>query len=188
MFAVLSGGDYICILFILLSVAAVYDFTTEKIPNELILIGIISGFVYRIPVCGEYSVAVLLRDLFLPLLIFFIFFILKVFGAGDIKLLMVCGLFLGTDVNLCCICLALAVAAMSGLIRLLIHGILLSRFESLLRHIQTSVQMVKRGGGEIGSYLEKSEKEKVSKVHFSFPILLGALGAVLITPGAAVRF
>ena len=165
----------------MLTVAVVYDFTTEKIPNELIIIGLISGLAYRL-LCGkDISVGKLMLDLFFPLILFFLFFVLRLFGAGDIKLLMVCGLFLGTNNNLRCICLALAVAAMNGLLRLFIHGKFRKRFDSLLRHVKTSLCVIKQGGREIDSYLTKEKAEKVAKVHFSLPILLGVTLTLLFT-------
>ena len=159
----------------------VYDFTTEKIPNELIIIGLVSGLIYRLLYGKDISVGKLMLDLIFPLILFFLFFVLRLFGAGDIKLLMVCGLYLGTNNNLRCICLALAVAAMNGLLRLFIHGKLRKRFDSLLRHVKTSLCVIKQGGREIDSYLTKEKAEKIAKVHFSMPILIGVTLTLLIT-------
>lgn len=166
-----------------MSAAVVADFTDEKIPNGLILTGLVTGLYYRIVICRETSAAVILADLFFPLLIFFIFFILKAFGAGDIKLFIICGLFLGTTKNLLCICLAFAVAAMNGLLRLLIQGILLSRFETLLRYMKCTAQKRIGGSREIEVYLSKERKEEAAKVHFSMPVLIGATLTLLITGG-----
>ena len=167
-------------LFILLATAVVYDFVSEKIPNYLIVIGLFAGVVYRLIFCRDAAVGKIFFDLFFPFFLFFIFFVIKAFGAGDIKLLMICGVFLGTSDNLWCIALALAAAAMIGLVRLLIHKTLLTRFGSLFRYFKKLALHYKYRNGEIEPYLAGERLRGFGKIHFSLPILIGAVMTVWI--------
>lgn len=173
------GGGFIAVLILIVAAAVAFDFASEKIPNILIILGILAGLYYRIGFLHDGAIGKIVFDLFFPLMLFFIFFVIKAFGAGDIKLLMVCGLFLGTANNLRCICLALLTAAMIGLFRLLIQGKLLSRFGSLFLYLKFLVVKLRYGNGEIEPYLSKERTERVAKIHFSLPILTGVLLVVL---------
>lgn len=157
-----------------LSVAVLYDFRYEKIPNALILIGLVFGFFYRIVVCGDLRAGSILFGIIFPLILFFPFFVIKAFGAGDIKLLMMTGVYFGTEFNLRCIVLALLVAAMVGLVRLVVHKRILSRVDSLFGYLVILARL--RGGktGKSVSYLTGERKEEVAKIHFSLYVLIGA--------------
>ena len=96
----------------------------------MIAAGLIMGILYRIVIKGERRIPVLLLDLFLPLILFLAFFAIKAIGAGDVKLFMVTGIFLGSKCNLLCIGLALLLAASYGLVRLIQGHHLLSSYLS----------------------------------------------------------
>ena len=76
-----TGGVFIVVLILYLSVAVLYDFRYEKIPNMLILIGFIFGFFYRLAVCKDVLSVSMIFGIFLPLILFFPFFVIRAFGA-----------------------------------------------------------------------------------------------------------
>lgn len=162
-------------MILILSVATVFDLRCEKIPNELILIGLLSGGFHFFSFGLRQNIGNYILGIFLPLILFFPFFVIKAFGAGDIKLLMMTGSFLGSKSNLRCIGLALLAAAMVGLVRLSTHTIILSRFDSLFRYIKN---LLRKSNGTVGSshppYLTKERKEEYAKIHFSIYVLIGA--------------
>ncbi|MBQ6638859.1 MAG: prepilin peptidase [Lachnospiraceae bacterium] len=166
-------------LFLLLSGAVIFDFTGEKIPNFIILSGLVMGLFYRFIICGETRVSCILLDIALPFLMFFLFFAVKAIGAGDVKLLMVTGLFLGSRRNLWCIFAALSVAAIYGLCRLILSHKLLLRVGSLFRYLRYLVSAIRNRNGEIVPYLSGERMEKTGKIHFSLPILIGAAFSIL---------
>lgn len=79
---------HICLLAIILFAAALSDIKTMKIPNRLILIGLVLGFLYMPSIKG-----ILFKLLYLGIL--FIFGMFGMLGYGDIKLWMVIAVFLG---------------------------------------------------------------------------------------------
>nr|WP_279589593.1 prepilin peptidase [Coprococcus eutactus] len=81
------------------SMAVVSDFRDWRIPNRLIAVGMIQGFlmsaVVRGPCDGLLSSV---AGCVIPMVILFVLFHKKALGAGDIKLLATAGTFVGTDV------------------------------------------------------------------------------------------
>ena len=165
---------YIVALLLLLFGAVISDLVSEKIPNFIILSGLVTGIFYRFVICGETRVDKVILDILLPFFLFFVFFAVKAIGAGDIKLLMVTGLYLGSGKNLWCMFLALSIAAVIGLVRLILGHKLLSRFGSLLRYIKSMAHNNFLRSGETVPYLSGERLEKTGKIHFSLPILFGA--------------
>ncbi|MBR1816127.1 MAG: prepilin peptidase [Lachnospiraceae bacterium] len=89
----------VCILCTLLAFfAMIYDLRTYKIPNVLCVIGILSGIVFNIIFHGFSSVKNSLTGIVCPIGILFIFFCLRIIGAGDIKLLSAIGAFISFGV------------------------------------------------------------------------------------------
>ena len=168
------------VLILLLSTAVIFDFIDEKIPNALIVIGTLCGLYYRLGILRETSVGRLLLDYTFPLLLFFLFFAVKAMGAGDIKLLMVCGLFLGTAKNLWCIGLAVAIAAMVGIVRLLIHKRLRLRVVSLFRYFTKLIEELCAGNREMNPYIVKEQLDAAAKIHMAMPIFLGAVVTIFL--------
>lgn len=91
--------DYYFILMIFLGAAVVSDFCFWRIPNQLILAGLISGIMSGI---FHNGMAVGLRHSLtgglLPLICLILLFRFKVIGGGDIKLLSLTGSFVGADI------------------------------------------------------------------------------------------
>ena len=82
-------------LTIFLSAAVLLDFRFDKIPNPLIITGIFTGFLINGSFRGAHGLADALAGGLLPFLLLFLLHILSMIGAGDIKLFMVAGAFLG---------------------------------------------------------------------------------------------
>ena len=90
---------YVIPLIATVSMAVVSDFRDWRIPNRLIAVGMIQGFlmsaVVRGPCDGLLSSV---AGCVIPAVILFVLFHKKALGAGDIKLLATAGTFVGTDV------------------------------------------------------------------------------------------
>ena len=84
------------VLIVLCSCAAYYDIKYRRIPNKLIVTGLAAGTVLLFVGYGNISVSDVLGGMLLPIAAFGLFYINGLFGAGDIKLLSVCGMILGT--------------------------------------------------------------------------------------------
>ena len=82
------------ILTCLLSLAVWWDFKTHRIPNKLILLGMCLGSIFSILPNGVGWLNALL-GWSVGLVVFMPFYLLRVLGAGDVKLLATVGAFMG---------------------------------------------------------------------------------------------
>lgn len=80
-------------LVFILVIASVWDLRNKKIPNALILLGLISGLIFSYIDFGFKGLGISLLSILLTFLIFIITW--GVLGAGDIKILMIIGSFGG---------------------------------------------------------------------------------------------
>jgi prepilin peptidase CpaA len=84
-------------LMLLLVIAAICDYRSHRIPNELVLCGALFAVVYTTVVPPVFGATVLfpLSGLLVGLLLFLPLYLLRAMGAGDVKLLAMVGAFLG---------------------------------------------------------------------------------------------
>ena len=75
----------ICLLFLLIT-AVWMDIRTNKISNRLIGFGLILGYIRNFEEYGWDGGIHFLIQISLPVLVFYLFFLMHVLGAGDIKL------------------------------------------------------------------------------------------------------
>lgn len=85
----------ISILWLLVGAAALWDLTSRRIPNPLIVTGLILGAAVQLQLNGVAGLGVSLLGAAAGLLMLIGPFAMRVMGGGDVKLTMVCGAFLG---------------------------------------------------------------------------------------------
>lgn len=85
----------IALLLILLIVAAYFDITSRRIPNQLVLAGIIASFILQINFNGFDGFKAWGLGLLVGLGAFLPLYSLRAMGAGDVKLMAMVGAFLG---------------------------------------------------------------------------------------------
>lgn len=148
--------------------AVLFDLQKGRIPNGIIMTGILWGGAYQLFTKGAMGMLFFLGGLFLPVLLFGAFYYFRMIGAGDIKLMCAIGGFLGPSA--CFSCIAAAVL-FGGVISLVI---ILRRHNSIQRLICLS------------EYIDQYSKEKQwspylagvgedARFCFSVPVLLGIL-------------
>ena len=79
----------------ILAVAAITDLRTRRIPNLLVAFGLCFGFGLAWSSMGQAGLMFALKGAATGFVLFFPLFLLRAFGAGDVKLLMVVGAFVG---------------------------------------------------------------------------------------------
>lgn len=108
------------ILITLLSVAAMLDLFYAKIPNWIILSGLISALIIPLYSVGVSGIGKYFAGMMIPLLTGVIVFEFGVLGAGDIKLFSVIGAFLGVRGVLGSFCAAVLIGAIEGGFKIII--------------------------------------------------------------------
>ena len=175
------GGNFIVALLVLLIGAVVWDLSKTRIPNALILSGLIIGVFYRVLCMGERNYLAILLGIIIPVLLFFPLFLIRAMGAGDIKLFAVTGAFFTIRENLKCIVLAIMLGGVFALIKVLFYRNLRERLKYMFTYFRKVLQCAGTGSLYGFSYVDREDTESVKRagIKFSLPILI----AVIIVMG-----
>lgn len=155
------------VFLVLLGAAAWQDVQNRKIRNPLILLGILLGLLTAIPY-GLSGVGDALTGGIIALVVGFLFWKLRVFRAGDAKLLWVVGCFSGTGQLLQDFAAILLVSGVCALFLMLRHGVLLQKFKRVGLHLN-AIAVQRR--------FEAYEPEEGDVC--SFPFAVGVFGGQL---------
>lgn len=153
------------VLFIVLLLAVLFDFKSYRIPNKLILFGILTGILYHIFWPKENIIFYLIGFISI-ILIGLPIFQLHIIGAGDIKLLAVCSLFWGYQHTYHMICIAFILGAIYS-------------FFALIHHYLLSYSSFKRESVN-QTFIEYIKTKPTKKLHFSLFILLANLAEIVL--------
>lgn len=152
-----------------LLLAAVFsDLKNRKIPNALIVGGMITGSAYQWSANGPPGMADFCSGALMPLVLLGVLHYFRMLGAGDLKLLIMAGGFLGIAGSMACIVLSFLIAGVIAAGKLLRHRILgrrLRYFAEYLRNYHNSGKWV--------PYITGKEKEE--GIHFSVAVLLAVM-------------
>ena len=97
------------LLWTLAGFAAVWDLRFRRIPNVLIAAGLVVGLASRLQTGGTQGVLAGLAGALVAFAVYLIPFAMRKVGGGDVKLAMVCGVFLGARDTLWLILYATAI-------------------------------------------------------------------------------
>lgn len=120
---------------IILGIAMWYDLISYRVPNWLIVVGLVSGLTWQISLHGAKGLVIWFADVGLIWLVMVPFSVLRMFGAGDVKLFMVIGGFLGTSFTIQYAVVALFVGAIFSIGKMLWHRNLLNRLRYLASYL-----------------------------------------------------
>jgi len=155
-----------CLLF-LLTAAAWMDIHTKKISNRLIGLGLFLGYIRNLTVYGWNGSIYFLIQISLPVLVFYLLFLMHALGAGDIKLFSVIGSCIGLEGLVKVVIYSFLSGAVLSCIVLVRNQNLYSRLNYFSGYLRTAL-LTK----SITKYDYESDG-KQNMIHFSVPVLIG---------------
>ncbi len=155
-----------------LFLAVLEDFRNRKISNWQILFGLGIGFLFLLKEGGRENVADGLIGMCLPFVLLFLLYAFRTLGAGDVKLFMVAGLFLGKSGVLKGMCWAFLFGGILALCKMIKTKGVKTRFQYLGNYVK---YMFKTRSMEV--YVKGAWKQDMV-IHFSLCIWLGCLPVI----------
>ncbi len=152
----------------ILAVAAYEDLSDYRIRNELIITGWCIGLMYRLYYEGVTGIINWMVCVVSSVVLLFIFYLLRMFGAGDVKLLSVISGFIGTKNMLKVFVAALFIGSILSVIRCIRYGYLMSRLRYFAEYISLMISCRK-----IIPYYVKSRDGESVIIPFSVAIGIG---------------
>ena len=157
-----------CVLIIAAN-AAESDIRSWRIPNRSILIWSIAGVVYELTFYGTSGLADKFIGAAIPIALLWVFFSMGMIGAGDVKLLSVLGLWLGTDGILKCLIYSFAIGTVASIVMASAGSGIRKRFYHLRRYF------LLRTKNKTDLNLYDAKNARGAKVHVAVFIFLGVL-------------
>lgn len=152
----------------ILLAAVCFDLKNRKIPNALIGGGLIIGSAYQWSANGPPGLIQFCGGALIPLILLGILHYFRMIGAGDIKLLMAAGGFLGISQSAACVFLSFIIAAGISVIKMIRYRILGKRLRYFIQYLRNYHRT-----GKWTPYI--TGKEEAEGICFSASILLAAM-------------
>lgn len=150
-------------------VAAGTDIVCKRVPNELIILGIITGAYLWVSGVQSGGILTFLWRLIWPVLLLYILYLLGGLGAGDIKLIGCLSLYLpGTSIIFIMMCSCI-IGGLIGFLRCISTGQLLYRCIDFLRHVQGCLS-----NRQLSAYIPK-KTDHLFDLHFAAYIFISAV-------------
>ena len=163
-------GASVLTLYAILIVAVVQDITSMRISNRLIASGLMMGLTLRILGEGGAGIVHFLVNISIPVIMLYLFYLIGVLGAGDIKLFSVIGGFTNLKTLTDCVLAAFVAGAVIAVLKMLyMRNLRISLFKA-------QVFLRELFSGKFSSYRNGWVQEQ-NLMHFSVAVLLGMLYA-----------
>lgn len=153
-------------LVVILVLCCIFDLFYYRIPNVLIVAGIVVGLITSD-----------IKNIMNGIIIFIIlypFFLIKGLGAGDIKLMIMVGCFQDWKTYITCMAISMTIAAIISIIKIITNEDCKNRMIYLAKYCRKLAIT-----GVIDNY-EVDKKNKRVMVRLSMPVLCGVLIKMLI--------
>lgn len=160
---------------IILAIAMWHDIIFYRVPNRLIVAGLVSGLVWQIMLHGAVGVFTWFASVAILWMLMVPFSVLRMFGAGDVKLFMVIGGFFGQSFTIRYAVIALFIGAIFSIGKMLWHRNLLDR----LRYLASYLYIIFAGKTWIKYELDPS-KEKEAVIPFAVPMTIAYVMAACV--------
>ena len=162
-------GASVLTLYAILIVAVVQDITSMRISNRLIM-GLFLSMAFGIVLGGMPRIIQVLLNISIPVIMLYLFYLIGVLGAGDIKLFSVIGGFTNLKTLTDCVLAAFVAGAVIAVLKMLyMRNLRISLFKA-------QVFLRELFSGKFSSYRNGWVQEQ-NLMHFSVAVLLGMLYA-----------
>lgn len=152
---------------LLLLIAVFTDICTGKVRNRLICLGISTGIFFQIWEFGMIGLFWSGIQIFFPVIVLFLLFLMHALGAGDIKLFSMIGSIWNLKLLCYCMIFSFLTGAVFSLLKLLYQKNLISRILYFCRYVKISLET-----RCIGIY-ERQSDGKQNTICFTIAILIG---------------
>ena len=126
-------------LLLFMAAAAVKDYRSYWVPNELILAGALNGYILRFWADGSGGVIDGAAGMVLIFILCAGFFVLSMFGAGDLKLMMAMAVYMGPVKSVRILIVSLVFGAVISLLKMWKYDICRERVRYLLHYAQNLI-------------------------------------------------
>jgi len=154
---------------VLLIISVICDIKTYKINNTITYLGCTIGLLTNSYYNGAEGLLYSLLGIISPILFLWVFYSLRMIGAGDIKLFSAIGAIMGFNFTLYNIIYSFLLGGILAMILMLIRKNLKQRLFYLVSYFKSCVSQ-----GTARAYTDFSIKDS-SKFHFSIAIMIGAI-------------
>lgn len=165
----------LAIISVLLLLAVVSDLRTYRIKNSITYSFMLVGLAANVAMRGPKGMIFSLQGIILPVAGLTLLYILRVIGAGDIKLLSAVGAVMGADFTLSAIAYSFICGGVIASLLILVRRNGIERFKYLVSYMKSCIISM-----ELLQYTDFKDKQNKSKFHFSIAVASGTVAAVII--------
>ena len=173
----LNKGDdivKIVVLFFILTAGSYFDIKEHRIPNRLVLIGVVTGvFLYGWE-AGNHAVLweamLFLSRFFAVTALFFLLFLTRMIGAGDIKIIALILGYLGYGNGFSAVAAGFIIGAFWSLILMTMKGYTFQRFSYFLTYVRSLIHTKK-----ITAYYSSARDGYDAVIPLGFCMFLGTI-------------
>lgn len=162
----------IAVLFLVITLAVYSDIRSFKIKNPITYSAVMLGIAINTYSYGIEGFKDAIIGVFIPIIGLFIFFALRMLGAGDIKLYCAVGAIMGWEFVIACLAYSFLFGGFISVIIILFRKNAIQRFKHLYNYIKTTFMMMK-----IDKYQDLTN-DKNGLFRFAYAILGGTVFSV----------
>ena len=167
------------ILMLLLTVAAISDYRSQRIPNWLVLAGALFAVMYNtaLPPTPHDNILFPLAGLGLGLLLFLPLYLVRAMGAGDVKLLAMAGAFLGPGDTLYAALATMIAGGVLAVVFVLMRGTALRMLHNLVALFHFGFVSA---AGSFKPNLQITVGASAGKLPYGVAIAIGTIGYLVL--------
>lgn len=162
-------------IIILLILALKSDIKTYKIKNNIVLPFIVIGFLTNMYLDGIAGILFSFKGMAFPIITLIIFFVLRMLGAGDIKLFSAIGAIMGLEFVLYTIVYSFLAGGVISLVLIIIRKNVFERFKHFFQYLKSCILTQ-----SILQYTDFDDKSDGGKFRFAFAMVCGVFINIVI--------